>query len=156
MLTHGVRRTSVGSGTTRYNLLLLAVAALAALVAWTALGEVVGDVYQSEGESGLTALVVFVGSMLYLSLIFDVLFIPGFALFVFLMRKINQRARLSGIRQRVFALLLSPLIAVVFFVIPAVPDDGDDVLSGWWFVLGTAATVALLARFPSAQEQSDG
>jgi hypothetical protein len=72
------------------------------------------------------------------------------------MRKINQRARLSGIRQRVFALLLSPLIAVVFFVIPAVPDDGDDVLSGWWFVLGTAATVALLARFPSAQEQSDG
>lgn len=152
MLTHAAHGSDRGSGTLRFNLFLLPVTALSALVAWTVIGELVGDVYQSDWDGSLATVIVFVGSMLYLSLIFVVLFIPGFAVFLFLMRKINRRFRLSQGRQRTVAVVLSPVIALVFFVIPAIPDDRDDVLSGWWYILGTAVIVALLARLPVVRE----
>ena len=143
-----MRQAGVRSGSTLFNLAVLAAAIPAVLTAWTAIGEWVGDVYQADGDGLFVHVLSFVLSTLYLSLLLYALFIPGFALFLLLARRIGRSARLSEFGARAVAVALSPVIALVFYVIPAVPEDRDAVFSGWWFIVGTCLVVALLARTP--------
>lgn len=77
MISRGVRQAGVRSGFTLFNLAVLAAAIPAALTAWTAIGEWVGDVYQADGDGLFVHVLSFALSTLYLSLIFNALFIPG-------------------------------------------------------------------------------
>jgi hypothetical protein len=152
MLSHAVRARDAAAGSVRRNLFLLACAIPVALVIWTAIGELIGDVFQSDSDDGLVLdAVLFVVSMLYISLILFFLFLPGFALFLLVLRLVDRRFRLSARGHRLVAVALSPLIGAVFFLIPAVPEDQDGVWSGWWFILGTGLIVALVARLPRRQ-----
>ncbi len=149
MVLPSVRDADGRSGSTLFNLIVLAVAIPAALVAWIAIGELIGDVAQSDGDGGLVLDVfLFVVSTLYVSLILLSLFVPGYALFLLSLRLIDRRSRLSTRGRRLVAVGLSPLIGAVFLVIPAIPEDRDGVWSGWWFILGTSVIAALLVRWP--------
>lgn len=155
MLGHSGGKAVLGLESVRFNLLLLAVAVPTVLVVWTAIGELLGDVYESTADSVLTKALVFIGSMVYLSIIFYALFLPGLALFLLLLR-LRKRVALSRMPQRLLAVVLSPAIGLVFVVIPAIPDDRDDAVSGWLFVFATAMIVALLVRLPVDPEGSAG
>ena len=149
MVLPSLRRADSRSGSTLFNLIVLAAAIPAAFVAWIAIGELIGDVSQSEGDGGVVLDVfLFVLSTLYVSLLLLFLFVPGFALFLFSLRLVDRRWRLSSRGRRLVAVALSPLIGAVFLVIPAIPEDRDGVWSGWWFILGTSVIAALLVRWP--------
>lgn len=149
MVSPTARKADGRSGSTLFNLTLLAAAIPAALVAWIAVGELIGDVAQSDGDGGLVLDVsLFVVATLYLSLILFFLFIPGFALFLVSLRLIDRRSRRLIRGRRLVAVALSPLIGTVFLAIPAIPEDRDGVWSGWWFILGTSVIAALLVRWP--------
>ena len=127
-----------------FNLFVLACAIPAALAGWTIVGEVVGDVLQSDGATGgllIEAILLVVGVLFFL-------FVPGFALFLMVVGVAVRRFPMSARGRRLLAVALSPMVGAVFVLIPAVPEDYDGVWSGWWFVLGTGLVVALLARLP--------
>jgi hypothetical protein len=149
MVLPSVREEDGRSGSTLFNLIVLAATIPAAFAAWIAIGELIGDVAQSDGDGGVVLDVsLFVVSTLYVSLILLFLFIPGFALFLLSLRLVDRRPRLSTRGRRLVALALSPLIGAGFLVIPAIPEDRDGVWSGWWFILGTSVIAALLVRWP--------
>jgi hypothetical protein len=149
MVLPSLRRVDGRSGSTLFNVIVLAAAIPAAFVAWIAVGELIGDVVQSEGGGGpVLDVFLFVLSTLYISLLLLFLFIPGFALFLLALGLVDRRWRLSHRGRRLVAVALSPLIGAVFLVIPAVPEDRDGVWSGWWFILGTSVTAALLVQWP--------
>jgi hypothetical protein len=130
--------------------LVLACAIPAALAGWTIVGELVGDVLQSDGATGglLIEAILLVVGVLYVSLILFFLFVPGFTLFLMVVGVAVRRFPMSARGRRLLAVALSPMVGAVFVLIPAVPEDYDGVWSGWWFVLGTGLVVALLARLP--------
>lgn len=148
-----MRKADGGSGSTLFNLALLAAAIPAALTAWTAIGELIGDVHQSDGDGGLVLDVsLFVLSILYVSFLLFFLFIPGFAVFLLSLKLVDRRFRLSTRGRRLVAVALSPLIGAVFAVLPAIPQDREEAWSGWWFILGTSVIAALLVRLPQRPE----
>ena len=133
-----------------FNLLVLACAIPAALAGWAIVGELVGDVIQADGATGgpLVEAFLAVVAVLYISLLLFFLFLPGFALFLLVVGAAERRFPMSARGQRLLAVALSPIVGAVFILIPAVPQDRAGVWSGWWFILGTALIVALLARLP--------
>jgi hypothetical protein len=116
------------SGFSLFNLAVLAAAIPAALSLWAAVGELIGDVLQSDGGGPFVQVVTLVLSLLYVSLVLYFVFLPGFAVFLLLARQIGRRTRLVGVRERAVLLALSPVIALVFYVIPAVPEDRAGVI----------------------------
>ena len=125
---------------------MLAGAIPTALAGWVVVGELLGAVTQSDGASAgpLLEAFLFVFGILYVSLALFFLFAPGFAVFLLLLR-LSRRFR----RRRLVAVALSPVIGALFVLIPAIPDDGAGVWSGWWFVLGACVIAAPLARLPN-------
>lgn len=151
MVLPGVRETDGRPGSTLFNLVLLAAAIPAALVLWIAVGELTGDLFESDGDGLVLGVSLFVVGTLYVSLLLYFLFLPGFALFLLSLRLVSRRLRLSRRHRRLVAVALSPLIGAVFLAIPAVPE-GAGVWSGWWFILATSVMAAVLVRWPYVRE----
>ncbi len=109
MVLPRLRRADSRSGSALFNLIVLAAAILAAFVAWIAIGELIGDVFQSEGDGGVVLdVVLFVLSTLYVSLLLLFLFVPGFALFLLSLRLVDRRWRLSSRGRQLVAVAFEP------------------------------------------------
>ena len=86
-------------------------------------------------------------TIVYVSAILYVLFLPGLILYLAVLRLLLRREAVRG-RVRLACIGLSPLIAALYVVIPAVPKDDEGNVSGWLFILLTTTVVGLFGRPP--------
>lgn len=132
---------------------MLAVAVPAALIVYLVVGELFGDVYDSGESNPGTRAIALVVTVVYVSAILYVLFLPGLVVYLAVLRVLLRR---EDVRRhlRLACVALSPLIAALYVVIPAVPQDDTGNVSGWLFILLTTTIVGVFARPPSEAETS--
>jgi hypothetical protein len=135
------------------NLLVLALAVPAAFTVYLIVGETFGDVYHSGESNPGTRAIALIVTIVYVSAILYVLFLPGLLLYLAILRMLLRHDAVRG-RVRVASVALSPLVAALYVVIPAVPQDEQGNVSGWLFILCTTTIVGVFGRPPSGGETS--
>jgi len=123
------------------NFLKLFLSVVAALNLYVLIGDIFG---------GSEFNIFDVGSTIWLTVVLYLLFVPGALLYLMGLRLIGTSH--SPKARRICALIASPLVATVFFVLAAISADPEnDLTSTWIAVLGAAIIFGSLVTLPLAE-----
>jgi hypothetical protein len=107
----------------------------------------VGDIFTNDSDFDILD----IGSTIVITLVLYVLFLPGMFLHFYLLRWmgiVNRSPRVG----RVLAVVTSPVVATILFVLAAASGDSEGQGSTWIAALGATTIFGLLVRLPQPRQ----